>query len=257
LSIANSQLAQRIEQAIGRGSRGTSDYCVVVLTGNELVGWLGRSGNQSFLSVSTKRQLEIGLAVSKAVTTAAEFKSTAWQCLDRDSGWRTYHAKEMVVAALPEPPDLKQLQVWEAERSGVEELRIRNHTKAINAFSTAIEKASDASTIGWMHQLKARTALQAGDRARSDEWQAKAYKSNMRLTPPLGQVQVVKMQAPGQQAVMFCNNLAEYMAPAAMTVFDDFVSFLTPYSTANQFEEALEKLFRWLGFASSRPDKLF
>jgi Rad3-related DNA helicase len=41
----SSTLAQRIEQAIGRGSRGTSDYCVVALTGSDLVTWIGKLTN--------------------------------------------------------------------------------------------------------------------------------------------------------------------------------------------------------------------
>lgn len=258
LGIANSQLAQRIEQAIGRGTRGTSDYCVVILTGKELVYWLGRSANQSFLSSSTKRQLEIGLRVSAAVTTGADFKATAWQCLNRDQGWRAYHAREMASAAVPDSPDLKLLQLWEAERRGVEELRIRSFTAALNAFDGAIDLAEEAVTKGWFHQLKARTANQAGNAPQGDEWQSKAYRLNMRLTPPRGQVRVTRMDPPGQQAVMVCNRLADYMHPSvALALYNELSSYLTPFSTSNQFEEALEKLFSWLGFSSSRPDHLY
>lgn len=256
--IASSQLAQRIEQAIGRASRGTSDYCVVVLTGVGLVTWLGRASNQSFLSSSTKKQLEIGLTVSKAVTTNAEFKDTAWQCLNRDAGWRGYHAKEMASAAVPEPPEQDVLQLWEAERTGIEELRIRKFTPALNAFDIAIDKATDASTKGWFHQLKARVAYQAGETPQSEEWQAKAYRLNMRLTPPRGQVRVVVMDPPGQQAMVICSRLGEYVHPGvALGAYDEFTSLLTSYVSSNQFEDSLEKLFAWLGFSSSRPDNLY
>ena len=47
-------LAQRIEQGIGRGTRGGADYCVVVLIGSKLVGWIGRKKNPDFLTTSTR-----------------------------------------------------------------------------------------------------------------------------------------------------------------------------------------------------------
>jgi hypothetical protein len=41
-SAVSSLLAQRIEQGIGRGTRGGGDYCAIVLVGSKLVGWIGR-----------------------------------------------------------------------------------------------------------------------------------------------------------------------------------------------------------------------
>lgn len=231
---------------------------MVLLTGGGLVNWIGRSTNQSFLSSSTKKQLEIGLTVSKAVTSTSEFTATAWQCLDRDAGWRAYHAKEMAAAAIPEPPDQSVLQLWEAERAGVAELRIRKFTNAINAFDLAIDKATDGATKGWFHQLKARAILQAGEDAQSEEWQSKAYRLNMRLTAPRGQIRVVRMDPPGQQAMVICSKLGEYVHPGvAIGSYDDTVSLLTSWNSSNQFEEALDKLFAWLGFSASRPDYLY
>lgn len=44
-SAVSSLLAQRIEQGIGRGTRGGGDYCAVMLIGSKLVGWIGRKSN--------------------------------------------------------------------------------------------------------------------------------------------------------------------------------------------------------------------
>ena len=48
-SAVSSLLAQRIEQGIGRGTRGGGDYCVVMLIGSKLVGWIGRKSNLALL----------------------------------------------------------------------------------------------------------------------------------------------------------------------------------------------------------------
>ena len=49
----NSLLAQRIEQGIGRGTRGAGDFCAVILMGNDLVAWIGRTANLQILTSST------------------------------------------------------------------------------------------------------------------------------------------------------------------------------------------------------------
>jgi Holliday junction resolvase len=148
--------------------------------------------------------------------------------------------------------------MWESERKGVEELRARQFNRALQAFDHAIDHAQDAATKAWFHQLKARTAYQMGDKTRSEEWQAKAYRLNIALTAPTGQIPVVKMKPTGQQPQVVCHRLAGYMHPGvALSVFDDDTSYLTQYATSNQFEEALMKLYAWIGFQSSRPDELY
>jgi len=72
-AAVSSLLAQRIEQGIGRGTRGGADHCVVVLVGSKLVGWIGRKKNLDFLTASTRVQLRMGQEVSEAVSAPKEF----------------------------------------------------------------------------------------------------------------------------------------------------------------------------------------
>lgn len=254
----SSTLAQRIEQAIGRGSRGTSDYCVVVLTGGDLVTWIGKLSNQRYLSGTSKRQLEIGLEVSRAVESAQDFIDTAWKCLNRDPDWRAYHADELGSAALLAPTESERLQAWEAERDGVEELRTRQFAKAIAHFDQAIDYANDSTIKGWFHQLKARAAFMAGQEVQSEEWQTKAYGLNFALTAPIGQVAVQQMPPASQQAHAVSARVGDFLHPGvALSRFETDVEFLTPHSTSGQFEGALADLFSWLGFAASRPDRSY
>jgi replicative superfamily II helicase len=71
-AAVSSLLAQRIEQGIGRGTRGGADHCVVVLMGTKLVGWIGRKKNLDFLTTATRVQLRMGQEMSEAVATAKE-----------------------------------------------------------------------------------------------------------------------------------------------------------------------------------------
>ena len=54
------QIAQKIEQGMGRGVRSRTDYCVVILTGKRLVEFITEVDNQTFFTGETKRQFEIG-----------------------------------------------------------------------------------------------------------------------------------------------------------------------------------------------------
>jgi len=101
----NSLLAQRIEQGIGRGTRGGADYCVIMLIGTKLVGWIGRKKNLDFLTASTRVQLKMGQEVSEAVTTPKEVRETIGKCLKRDADWVGYHASELADAAHSAPVD--------------------------------------------------------------------------------------------------------------------------------------------------------
>jgi len=110
-SAVNSLLAQRIEQGIGRGTRGGADYCVVVLIGSKLVGWIGRKSNVSHLTASTRVQLKMGQEVSEAVSTVQEAHQTVNKCLGRDTDWVQYHASELADAAHAVPVDQLALRI--------------------------------------------------------------------------------------------------------------------------------------------------
>ena len=95
-STVNSLLAQRIEQGIGRGTRGGADYCVVMLIGSKLVGWIGRKVNLAHLTASTRAQLRMGQEVSEAVETVDEVYQTILKCLTRDGEWVTQQSVRRV-----------------------------------------------------------------------------------------------------------------------------------------------------------------
>jgi hypothetical protein len=63
----NAKIAQRIEQGLGRATRGKSDYCVVLLTGNDLIAFLQTKSNWQFLSPGTRAQLNLGLALTREI----------------------------------------------------------------------------------------------------------------------------------------------------------------------------------------------
>ena len=82
-------LAQRIEQGIGRGARGSGDHCVILLVGADLAAWTAKSANFRFLTAATKAQLEMGSEISKEVKDLRDVASTMKRSYTRDGGWVT------------------------------------------------------------------------------------------------------------------------------------------------------------------------
>ena len=59
-SAVNSLLAQRVEQGIGRGTRGGADYCVVILTGDNRKTGITRTGMNLFDQIHKRKWIPTG-----------------------------------------------------------------------------------------------------------------------------------------------------------------------------------------------------
>jgi replicative superfamily II helicase len=124
-------LAQRIEQGIGRAARGSADYCIVILAGSDLAGWIARAGNFRFLTSATRAQIEIGSAISKEVQDLKDLSVTMLRSLQRDSEWIEYHADSLASLVVDNPPDISRLRQAAIERRAVDLWSDGYHDKAI------------------------------------------------------------------------------------------------------------------------------
>ena len=164
-AAVNSLLAQRIEQGIGRGTRGGADYCVIMLVGSKLVGWIGRKKNLDFLTASTRVQLKMGQEVSEAVTKPGEVGETILMCLRRDADWVAYHASELSEAAHAAPLDELALRVASIERKTFKFQRLGQYEKALAALEKMMYDealVTDRQRRAWLAAANARIAYQLG-----------------------------------------------------------------------------------------------
>jgi Rad3-related DNA helicase len=65
--ILRREIAQRIEQGLGRGVRSRTDHCVVILMRNELISFLFKVENQQFLTGETRAQISLGQRLAKII----------------------------------------------------------------------------------------------------------------------------------------------------------------------------------------------
>jgi replicative superfamily II helicase len=259
-SSFNSLLAQRVEQGIGRGTRGGADYCVVILTGEKLVGWIGRKVNLDQLTASTRAQLKMGQEVSEEVTKSTEVLPTVMKCLERDRDWVAYHASELAEAAQVAPVDDLALQIAGGERKAFQQQCMGQFEPAVATLDKLIsepEVAKDPQRTAWLSASAARIAYQMGEDTRGQRLQTNAFTVNNNHCPPKQRPAYQPRPTPGKQSEAIVKRLMEYDRRGSMLAdFADAISDLVPHASPRRYETALANLGSYLGFDADRPEQI-
>ena len=255
----NTSLAQRIEQGMGRGTRGGGDHCVVLLLGRDLVGWVSRASNLRLLTNTTQEQVRVGIEASEEIATVRDLFKTVRKCLDRSSDWTQFHADALADATSHPPVDKASLTVAAAERRYIAQLQAGYYAKAVGVIEKFVRDNKDleAKLRGWLLELGARAANQDGDTANRDRLQREAYSCNRSLQRPAQGTLYTPLLAPTEQAERIVDYVQQFaLLGGAVIEFEETADQLVATATSNQFEEALKRLGQVLGFASERPEKV-
>jgi len=242
----------------GRGGRGSGDFCIVILAGHDLTGWIDRPSNQNLLTSSTRAQLTIGNTVTGEIESVRELYDTINKCLRRDEDWKRYHAATLAELVTPTEPAETQLKFAAAERKTFDLLRRNMFDEAIQKINKHIERERDALDIqvrGWLRQLAARIALYWQREELARELQQSAYIDNDNLHRPLTEQRYVQIQPPGEQSQSIVAGIKNFRSKRGFLAdFEATIALLAPTATSNQFEQSLAKLGTILGFSTERPD---
>ncbi|MCL5258335.1 MAG: DEAD/DEAH box helicase [Firmicutes bacterium] len=251
-------LAQRLEQGMGRGARGSSDYCAVVLLGDDIISWLSDKSHWDFMTASTRAQIGIGEDLTAALADAADFKAAVLDCVRHKDVWVRHHVAELADRVAAEKQPARSDSPMMIEREAFELMRSGNGPKAVDVLLEACSTESPLSTEykGWFMQMAARYTWLRGDHDRAQRYQEMAYRMNRRVFPPNADIVYEPMEGPAlDQAVAVLTAFNDflrgkgYIAKVEMKLRD-----LRSEATANQFEGALMFLGTVLGFAADRPE---
>jgi len=257
LSSTSIAQAQKVEQGMGRGTRGAGDYCVVLLLGKDLVAWLGQNGTQQTLTPGTRAQVKLGHEIADHVSSPRELVEAARQCLERDGEWQRTHAQRIAEAG--EVQGTGQLvAAGRVERRAFEKMLHQQFAEACDLLTTQAQDAAwDAEFRGWLLQLASRAAYLANDGSRGDSLQQQAYSLNRNLTKPRADIRYQPLPNGTPQAANVVEIVEGYaaMRSAVLDEIDTALADLHAEATANRFEQAIQELGRFLGLASQRPEK--
>ena len=256
-SAINSTIAQRIEQGMGRGTRGAGDHCIVILFGTPLAKWISNQANRGLLTSPTRVQLQLGTDISEGIKSLDQLGKAVLQSLNRDQAWVEYQAEVLAEEASSPSVNETSLLVAGQERRYFRLLLDGYYDKAITRITAFVENQPniDAQVKGWLFQLAARAAWLWGDQEKCDNLQRQAYASNKMLLRPRVVPHYSPLVSPSAQSKQILENLKDYHPRRGLLVaLEELVDWLTPGATSNQFEESLKNLGELLGYRTSRPD---
>ncbi len=254
-------LAQRVEQGIGRGARGSGDYCIVMLLGVDLSGWVARDANYRFLTAATRAQLDMGIDISEAVKSTKELGQTMARSLRRDPEWTTYHAEELAEALDADAGEVQHLEQAATERRALHAWAGGRHQQAIDRIEAFLAdeksaKSLDPQSRGWLLQMAARIADDWGQHEKADDLQRQAFGENGNLVRSKSPPPYVQLNEPGQQERAIVARMpSQRMRRGHISRFEESVSRLVPDASSNQFEQSLMELGQVLGFSAERFDE--
>lgn len=258
-SSLNNTLAQKIEQGIGRGARGTRDYCVVLIFGKDVLSWIANRSNSRFLTGITRAQIEIGKTISEDIHDNREFLQTILTCLERNHDWIRFHAETLAELTETDPVAIDQLSHASIEREAFRLWRDANYEKAISKLHKYSEqqKNIDKETKGWILQFAARIAYAWKNHDLSIDLQKQAFSFSRNLFRPKI-IEYTMLSNPGQQAHAITSQIMNYRTRRGhLSKFDEMTAHMVPEASSNQFEQALADFGSFLGFATERPEKSY
>ncbi len=255
----NRAIAQKIEQGMGRAARGPGDYCVVVIVGRDLVAWLGKDANLKFLTTSTRSELDIGMDISKSISSSKEFIATINRSFKREKEWVEYHAETLADLTLEVSVEGDAIDGATAERRALQLWRDGYHEKAISKLIKRAETSSvDRFERGWLLQFAGRVADDWGKRDLALELQQRAFADNRNILRPAVKPGICEPVLPGKQAEAIVARVGPFrFKKGYVAEFEQLVSLLVPEASSDQFEAALAELGLILGFEASRPEKTY
>lgn len=251
---------QRIEQGMGRGVRSNSDYCCIVLMGEQLSNVLITGNGQKFFSNATKAQYELSKELwsilkeeKKNVTVDDIFELTKYS-LDRDVQW-IEKSKERLTQ-IEYISELNLDKITTHLRNAFDYLTKYKLEKSITEIDEAIKEADQDATKGYLLQVKAKyTNLIDKMHAQEILLSGRAF-SNAILEPIKGTNYKKNIDNYNQ-----AKNIVNYISEEGIEQ-QNFILFVNETlsgasfsSNFNDFEKSIMKLGSIIGFESSRPDK--
>lgn len=258
------KIAQKIEQGLGRGVRGERDYCVIILTGSELIKLIRSNKTRKYFSSQTQTQIDIGLEIAEIAKEDLKphsnkidvVKNLIKQCIKRDEGWKLFYTDKMDHAPIYEKQK-SVINVLQLEKDAELKYLSGENNEAVKIIQKLIDEyVSDSTERGWYLQEMARY-LYSSSKVESNKMQIQAHKLNRLLLKPREGISLEKINFISQNRI---NNIINWIKQfdnyeQLMIQLDDIISNLQFGVKAESFEKALNDFGILLGFVAEQPDR--
>lgn len=248
--LTNNLMAQRIEQGFGRGTRGSGDYCVVVLIGDKLCSWVKDGDNLSLLTLTTQAQIQFGVELQNQVKTRSDFLEALCLGVNNDQGFSEALSSfvEDYVQQVDEASHDELNTFAEGETKIIRSWRKGEEDKAHRKVNELIRREDlDAALRSYLLQLDAHIYYTENKLKEAFRQYRRAYALNDNLTKP----KVFSGITICIQAERIFNR---YESGEYSIFLERYKKVDLAELEAKSFERYLETLGYLLGFESKRED---
>jgi replicative superfamily II helicase len=262
--IINTQIAQKIEQGLGRSVRGEKDYSAVIILGSELVSFIKSPLTKQYFSPQMQQQIAIGLKVAEFAKEEVQedqndmiiIDNLVKQVINRDEGWKVYYISEM--NKLIETNTKREIySILQKEHDVYSKVFTDKFDEAIDIMQTICDSlGSDPNEKGWYLQKLAHFKYFVS-KSESIVIQTSAFNNNYQVLKPKIGITYKKLifknesraRKINQYITSFCN------FDVLLLNIDKVLSNISFGVEAEKFEDAIKELGTLLGYESQRPDR--
>ena len=265
----SSQLAQKIEQALGRSVRSGSDYSTVFILGDDLIRFITNKKNIKYLSKQTQVQLDISLEISSEFYKKKDVElDEAWKEITRavnlvywrNKDWITYYQKELEkIPTKDYSTSSKKLMELAEEENKIFKLYVQNnkYDEAWKEINQIIEnnKSINPEEIGRYYQISAEIMYNY-DKDEANKLQIKAFDENDLLLKPISPNIDKRKKIYSNQVKKATEKMKSFSNIDLRNQLDKIINNLE-YSNEKdykEFEKSIKDLGEFIGFISSKPE---
>jgi len=265
-SVKASLKAQIIEQGLGRGVRSGSDFCSVILMGNDLLQFLGNKFNLQYFTPVTRKQLEMGLSLLDEEGKENSIKTindTIDFCLSQNVDWRTFHSQGIskVKEEVLNDQKINNIKIAQYEKEAIDIFRARNYSGSKDVILNKIIDGTNLTNKqkGWYFQIAAQL-LYMENKVLANDLQLKASA----LAPHMFKTKLgnnyTKINIYEEQSSNIKKFLSQFDKSQDFKIYLEAILNDLKYSpdiNSTKFENALANCGRMIGFYAQEPEMEF
>jgi hypothetical protein len=253
---------QRIEQGMGRGVRDGEDYCAVLLLGAKLATAIHDARHLALFSPATQAQLKLSRDIASQIKGEGlnDVRQALRACLGRAPQWRERSRRALAEVRYAEhgtvrPEAVALREAFDLAATGRPQAAAERVQKAVNDLGD-----SDKPLRGWLREQKA-AYLHLTDPVAAQQALAGALADNTFVLRSVHGAAPVQLKAAAVQSRAAAVFLAERyrdgisLRLGMQALFEEVV--WGDDERSDDAEAAWQSLGEHLGFASSRPEKLY
>ena len=248
------ELAHSIEQGVGRGTRGSGDFCAVVLYGDDLCNWIDTPKNAKLFTLPTQAQFACGAKIMDNIDGPDEFIDTLKLGIAGDPDFSSflsdYTAQYLTKSSACTDDGLSSFA--QVERRAFRLWRSMGSAKAIDTIKKYIScEDNDSGLRSYLMQMGAQILHAEGEFDISYRMYRSAYAINRSLVKPRS---FLKVAEPSIQASKVLDQVKRFLIDGKGIEEFDRKTIGMESKNYKEFELSVEWLGTALGFESKRFD---